>query len=67
MKTFKDTYKDTYNFEYWPDENNDESSVRLSYDVNGALTIEGFQEMCRSFAFALGFETKNIDKYFPTE
>ena len=67
MKTFKDIYKDTYNFEYWPDENNDEPSIRLSYDVKGALTIEGFQEMCRSFAFALGFVSETVDEYFPTE
>jgi len=56
---------DTYNFEYWPDGSNEFTKpVRLSFDTNYDIDFKDFCGMCKAFAYALGYASETIDRYF---
>lgn len=54
--------KDTYNFEFYPD-NDTETPVRLSFDAED-LSCAQLHQMCKAFAYALGYTPNTIEKYF---
>ena len=59
-------YKNTINFEYWPDEKDDSlaTPVRLSFDVPSDFTCDELQDMCKKFAYSLGFMADTIEACF---
>lgn len=57
--------RDTYNFEFYPaDENDWETPVRLSFDIEEGAHLSKIHTACKAFAFALGYAAESVEKMF---
>jgi hypothetical protein len=57
--------KNTYNFEFYPDEENEhESSIRLSFELPPDAHCSLIHSMCKRFAIALGYAPQTVEEVF---